>query len=402
MEIIFWFLIASIIFIYGGYGLFLFLFITNKKKPDLDTELLKKEDPPTVSLIIAAYNEEDFIREKIENSMSLRYPENRLKIMVVSDGSTDQTTSIVKKFANVESLFQPERRGKIHAISRAMTKNNSDLTIFTDANCILNKNAIWNIVKHFEDKKVGAVSGEKRIRINKTSKSNAHGEGLYWKIESFLKKIDYSFYSVVGAAGELFAIRTNLYEPIEEDSILDDFMITLNINIKGFRTAYAPDAYAIENASSKIEEEFKRKVRIASGGFQSVQRLFRRINPFLLPKFAFLFYVHRVSRWYFAPFALIGIFMTNLYLVINGDLIYTILFLLQMLFYLLAYCGHVLRNYRQSIIKVSLVPYYFIFMHLAVLKGLWIYMRNQQSVKWERAKREVSSPSKVDPSVSTI
>ncbi len=400
MEIIFWFLIASIIFIYGGYGLVLSLFIKKRKKPDLSISLSKTQDLPTVSLIIAAYNEEDFIQEKIKNSLSLHYPANKLRIIIVSDGSTDQTTSIVKRFTNIESLFEPERKGKIHAINRAMKKNYSDLTIYTDANCILNKDAIRNIVKHFEDINVGAVAGEKRIRINKTSKSNAHGEGLYWKIESMLKKIDYSFYSVVGAAGELFAIRTNLYEPIAEDSILDDFMITLNINIKGFRTAYAPDAYAIENASSEIEEEFKRKVRIASGGFQSVHRLFKRINPLVLPKFAFLFYIHRVSRWYYAPFALIGIFMANLYLVINNHSIYSVLFVLQLFFYFLAFCGHILRNYSQSI-KGSLVPYYFTFMHIAVLKGLWIYIRKQQNVKWERAKREISSSIK-DPTVSTI
>ena len=399
MELAFWIISFSILFIYGGYGLCIWLY---NKAFGVKNDLFPTQHSPLpkVTLLIAAYNEEDYIAQKLENSLNLDYPSDKLEIVVVSDGSDDQTVEIVNQFKQVRSLYEPARNGKIHAIHRAMQFVESEITIFTDANCMLNKEAILNIAKHFQDSQVGAVSGEKRIHVRKESKSNAHGEGLYWKIESKLKTIDYQFHSVVGAAGELFAIRTDLYEPVPSDSILDDFAITLSINLRGYKTAYAPDAYAIEHASSEAGEEFKRKVRIAAGGWQMVNRLVWKMNPIKHPKLALIYYVHRASRWIYGPFALVAVFLINLALTFDGSILYKLLFGLQVIFYLVAILGHSWRN-KVLPLKGILVPYYLTFMNVAVVAGFFRFLRNKQDVRWDRAQRE-SSERLITDSVASI
>ena len=306
MEVIKLLIWVSLIFVFYSYlgyaiiGMGLF-----KRSGAKRIKELKQTDPdfePPVSLIVAVYNEEDVIKKKIENCLALNYPENKLKLVFVADGSTDQTVAIIKQFPGVELLYKNERQGKVAAINRAMSTMSTEYVIFCDANTFLNKDCIREIIKHYSDEKIGAVAGEKKVVAPATLKKPVKdGEGLYWKYESKLKKIDSDFYSVVGAAGELFSIRTKLFEPLRPEVLLDDFIISMNICKKGYRVIYEPKAYAMEAPSLTMKDELNRKIRISAGGFQSIVMLKDLLNIFKYGKLSFLYISHRVFRWVLCP-----------------------------------------------------------------------------------------------------
>ena len=239
------------------------------------------------------------------NTLELDYPKDNLKIYFVTDGSTDGTNDILKSYPGINVLFTPERKGKVAAINHAMEYVSTPFVIFCDANTFLNKACVKEIVKHYSYESTGAVAGEKKV-IDSSEKNSAagSGEGIYWKYESILKKLDASFYTVVGAAGELFSMRTNLYEPVDTDILLDDFMISMNICKKGYRVMYEPAAFAMEAPSISIREEQKRKIRISAGGFQSIYLLKDLLNIFKYGKLSFQYISHRVLRWAVCPFLL--------------------------------------------------------------------------------------------------
>ena len=395
MEIIFWISLISLVFIYILYAPILYVFSVLGFNYRSKKNKIIFNQPPELSIIIAAYNEESVIEDKILNTLALNYPKSKMKVYVVSDGSTDNTNKLVKKHPDVQLLYKEERNGKIHALNRAMKFVKSEITVFTDANCFLNAEALKEIVKLYQDPEVGAVSGAKQIWVDFKSKANAQGEGLYWKIEFLLKDLDFKFYTVVGAPGELFSIRTELFESVQKDTILDDFAITLNINCKGYRTAFAPLSKAYEVASEDSSEEFKRKVRIATGGYQLFFRYLTKINPLKTPRLFYQYYFRRVSRWVIAPFALITVLASNVVLYFNNILIYQYLLVFQLTFYLLALGGYLVSR-KKLRFKSLLIPYYFTFMHLAVVKGFINYLRNKQNVKWDKIKRLKRSIAKED------
>ena len=244
-----------------------------------------------------------------------------------------------------------------------------------------------NICRHYHDPKVGAVSGEKRVSIADVADATA-GEGFYWKYESKLKKWDSELYSVVGAAGELFSVRTKLYEPVPPDTILDDFMISLRIAEKGYRIIYEAAAYATENGSENIQEELKRKIRIAAGGIQSIVRLKSLLNPFRNFVLCFQYVSHRVLRWTINPFMMVLAFVLNGIVAFQQPgVVYRVLFAMQVFFYTLALMGWLLEK-RQLRIKALFIPYYFCMMNYAVAAGIRRYLLGKQSVTWEKARRK--------------
>jgi cellulose synthase/poly-beta-1,6-N-acetylglucosamine synthase-like glycosyltransferase len=240
----------------------------------------------------------------MKNSLALEYPKDKLKILWVTDGSDDGTDQIVAQYPEAQVLHRPERNGKIGAMNRGMQYVKTPLVVFCDANTMLGKESIRRIVNLFKDETVGCVSGEKRILDKASDTASGAGEGIYWKYESQLKKWDYELHSVVGAAGELFGIRTDLFEPVHPEVILDDFIISLRMAKDGFVTAYAPEAYATEPPVNKIEHEIRRKIRISSGGIQSIIMLAPLLNPLPNPVLTFQYISHRVLRWTLTPFFL--------------------------------------------------------------------------------------------------
>lgn len=389
MVIIFWISIFLIVYTFVGYGFVLYLLVRLKrlfKKP-----FVFKTDAvlPSVTILIAAYNEQDTIEEKIQNTLQLSYPKELLQLIFITDGSSDETAARIRKYEQLTLLHQDQRAGKMAAIKRAIPYIEGEITVFTDANTFLNKEAINELVKHYQNPKVGAVAGEKRILVEETADASSAGEGFYWKYESKLKKWDYELYSNVGAAGELFSIRTALYEPVESDTIIDDHMIAMRIAEKGYVIAYEPDAYAMETASADVKEELKRKIRIAAGGIQSILRLKKAANPFHQPVFTFQYISHRVLRWTITPFLLLLVFVLNGIIAFSSPFgFYQLLFVLQILFYGLSLVGFYFEQ-KNIRIKALFIPYYFCVMNYAVLAGLLRYYNKNQSAAWEKSKRKV-------------
>ena len=388
MYILFWISLFFIIYTYVGYGILLYIILK------LKTIIKGKRNPvpigytPTLTFIVAAYNEAYCIREKIENTLSLEYPDDKIEFIFVTDGSTDDTPTIIKEYPRIRLLHKDGRSGKIAAVHRAMQEVKTDIVVFTDANTMVNNQALLLMSRHYSDPSVGAIAGEKRVQIDETADATA-GEGFYWKYESKLKKWDSELYSVVGAAGELFSIRTNLYEPVEPDTILDDFMISMNIARKGYRIIYEPDAYAMEKASADTAEELKRKIRISAGGVQSTIRLKSLLLPFKQPVLSFEYISHRILRWVLTPYLMILVFILNMLFVIQVGWfgLYGFLFVAQILFYGSALLGRILEA-KQMKIKIFFIPYYFCLMNYAVIAGMFRYVLGEQSVLWEKAKRK--------------
>ncbi|WEK21229.1 MAG: glycosyltransferase family 2 protein [Candidatus Pedobacter colombiensis] len=389
MVVAFWICLSLIVYTFVGYGLILFILVKIKRLFTKAVDFITNIDLlPTVTLVIAAYNEEDLISEKITNSLQLNYPKDRIKILFVTDGSNDKTPEKVRACPGIILLHQDLRAGKMAAIKRAIPFVASEIIVFTDANTFLNEDAILELVKHYQNPKVGAVAGEKRILVGDKADASSAGEGFYWKYESLLKKLDYELYSNVGAAGELFSIRTALYQPVESDTIIDDHMIAMRIAENGYVIAYEANAYAMETASANTKEELKRKIRIAAGGIQSILRLKRAANPFYYPILTFQYISHRVLRWTIIPILLIVAFVLNALIVLEGASgVYGVLFTGQVLFYLLSLAGLFFES-RNIRIKAFFIPYYFCIMNYAVVAGIIKYFRNNQSAAWEKSKRK--------------
>jgi poly-beta-1,6-N-acetyl-D-glucosamine synthase len=385
--------ITIIAYTYLGYGLVILLL--SKLRGRRHTPSSQPENLlPEVTILVAAFNEEQFIENKIKNTLALDYPHEKLSVIFVTDGSTDKTPDIIKKFHAVKLFHEPQRKGKIHAVNRVMKFVKTPIVIFSDANTILNVEAIKNIVRHYQDPNIGGVAGEKRIFNQNEDNASGAGEGFYWKYESFLKRKDFEVHSAVGAAGELFSIRTELFEEPDPNTIIEDFVLSLGITAKGYRFAYEPDAYAMETASANVKEEWKRKVRICAGGFQAIARLKTLLNPFKHGILSFQYISHRVLRWTLAPLFLPIVLLCNFFLAIDGHWIFKLMFAAQVGFYLLAFLGYLLRDKRISI-KGFFVPYYFTVMNLSVFAGFARHIKGKQSVVWERAERASIQPQSV-------
>jgi cellulose synthase/poly-beta-1,6-N-acetylglucosamine synthase-like glycosyltransferase len=395
-ELFFWVCIGLVVYTYIGYGIVAWLFVKIRKA--LGLTFKKYNDPtflPKVTLVVPAYNEMSCVEAKVKNTFGLDYPTEKLNVLFVTEGSNDGTSEYIEslqtKYANLKMIGGDTRRGKIEAMNIAMKTIHTPIVIFTDANTTLNQLVIKNIVRHFQDPKVGAVAGEKRIQTEGSEAAAGAGEGLYWKYESFLKKLDTELYSVVGAAGELFAVRTDLFEHVEKDTLLDDFIISLRIAANGFRVIYEPDAYASERPSFSIQDEMKRKIRIAAGGFQAIARLGFLWNIFRYGLLSFQYVSHRAMRWAVAPFCLPLLVLINAVLLFTGSVLldeyaYHFSMIAQIAFYALALLGYNLEN-KKIRVKILFVPYYFSFMNYCAIKGYFRYRNGLTSGIWEKVKR---------------
>jgi biofilm PGA synthesis N-glycosyltransferase PgaC len=391
MKTLFILSMAIIFYTFIGYGILLFLIIKFKQLiyGKKIVQQVQSSNLPSCTVIVAAYNEEDFIAEKIANTLSLEYPADRIKYIFVTDGSSDGTPDIVKQYPEISLLHQSGRHGKTHAVHRAIRQVETDIMVFTDANTLLNKNALIEICKHYEDPLIGAVAGEKRIHIDEAADATA-AEGFYWKYESKLKMWDSELYSVMGAAGELFSVRKELFELVPPGIVLDDFMISMRIVERGYRIAYEPKAYATETTSATIQDELKRKIRNAAGGIQLVLYFKNLFNVFKFPVVSFQYISHRVLRWTITPFLLILAFVLNMVIVMEGSSVfYSVLALLQVLFYTLAVMGWIMES-KQVRIKLLFIPYYFCMMNYAVIAGLFRFFNSGQNVVWDKAERKLA------------
>nr|WP_302829975.1 glycosyltransferase family 2 protein [uncultured Bacteroides sp.] len=391
-EIIFWISLFIVFYTYLGYGILLYILVRIKEcfRKTVVPPMPADNSSPDLTLFIAAYNEEAVVDEKMRNSLELDYPADKLHIFWVTDGSNDRTNKLLAKWPQATVIYQPERQGKTAALNRGMQFVKTPLVVFTDANTHINREALREIVRAFTNPKVGCVAGEKRIAVQAKDNAASGGEGIYWKYESTLKKLDSRLYSAAGAAGELFAIRSELFEKMDTDTLLDDFILSLRIVMRGYTIAYCADAYATESGSADMREEEKRKVRIAAGGLQSIWRLCPLLNPFRYGIFSFQYVSHRVLRWSLTPILLFLLLPLNTILIFTTDspLFYAVIWLLQALFYLMGSWGYYLST-KHIKNKILFIPYYFLFMNVNVIRGI-NYLRKRKgnaSGAWEKARR---------------
>ena len=392
LEILFWALLALIFYAYIGYGILLYLLIKlGLGRRQQKTGAGSESELPSVVFIIAAYNEQDVIGGKIRNTAALEYPSDRFRICVIADGSDDDTVKIAQGFPGIQVLHVPERKGKAAAMNRSLKyAADADVLVFSDANTLLDSGALKKMLRHYADPRVGAVSGEKKVMSGEGGMVQAEGESIYWRYESLLKKWDSQYYTVVGAAGELFSLRRSLYTSIPESAILDDFFLSLKVCEQGFVVMYEPEAVAMESASSSIKDEKKRKARISAGAFQAIGQFTRLLIPYPDPRLTFQYVSHRLMRWVVCPFALPVVLLLNFYLVATGTgdrMLYGTLLVGQCLFYLMAVVGWLMSVRQKYRIKIFYIPFYFLFMNYSVWIGLYRYLTHSQSSVWDKAKR---------------
>jgi len=383
-KVVFWLLIFGVCYTYILYGVILYIFSTPASKYIDSTE----NDLPTVIHIIAAFNEAEIIETKIQNALQLNYPKHKLKTVIIADGSTDATVERIKQYADITLLFEPQRKGKMAAINRAVEFcKDGDILVFSDANTMLNQDAFINIMRHFFDPIVGGVAAEKKVLAEK--RGIVRGEGIYWMYESGLKKLEADFHSVIGAAGELFSVRRKLFKPLPENIILDDLMISLNICRKGYLVRYEPAAFALESPSLTLADERIRKIRISAGAFQALGMTTDLLNPFKFGKISFQYWSHRILRWVFCPIAIPLIFILNSFILTReGGYIFQLLYILQIIFYSLALIGWGMTTFKKPVRNIFYIPFYAIFMQIAIWKGFLVNLSGNASPLWQKVNRQ--------------
>jgi len=352
--------VSLVLYSFLGYPVLVWLVGRFRARP-----VRKEPITPTVTLLVCAYNEESVIQRKLENCLGLDYPSSRLQIAVVTDGSDDKTATIVSSYGDrgVQLHHQSQRQGKAVAITRVMPLLHGEIVVFTDANVMLARDALRLLVRAFADPAVGGVAGEKR--------AVGVGEGLYWRYESHLKRCDSNLGSVMGAAGELFAIRRNLFTPLLPDTLLDDFVLSMRLVEEGWRVTYEPEAWAQEEASLALAAHWERRARNTAGGLQAISRLPSMLRPDRAC-LAWQYYSHRVLRWAVAPVLLPIAFIFNLLLL--GTPLYQATLLLQTGLYGLGLVGYVL--YRLGVqAGLPYVVLYFCMSNGAALAGTWRHLR---------------------------
>lgn len=383
----FWISLGVLVYCYLGYGLLLLLVNNIRVLFRRERHYIVHELPP-VTLVITVYNEEAILKQKITNSLAIDYPKDKLQIIFVTDGSNDHSVELIKEYPAFQLLHQDNRCGKYAAIKRAMRHITTPIVVFSDANSMLNPECLKKIITHYESPRVGGVAGEKKIFRNNYESVVGEAEGIYWQYESFMKKMDAEFYTVAGAAGELFSIRTDLFRELNDEIILDDFVISMQVCLQGYKMEYEPDAFATESPSASLSEEEKRKTRISAGAYQSIGYLTECLNIFKYPKLSFQYISRRLLRWIFCPAALVYLLISNIIIVSNlGNDFYKSFLLIQTLFYGFAFFGWLfVRAGKRA--GLFTIPFYFVFMNYCLVKGFIKFARGKQSVLWEKSLRQ--------------
>jgi cellulose synthase/poly-beta-1,6-N-acetylglucosamine synthase-like glycosyltransferase len=384
-EIVFWFSLALVVYVYAGYPLLL-AFLA-RLFPQQDS---RKDLPlPRASLLISAFNEKQVISDKIENALNLEYPSGQLEILVISDCSDDGTDEVVAGYSSkgVRLVRQTQRLGKTAGLNLAIPQATGDILVFSDANAMYQADAIHRLVEHFSDSKVGYVVGNARYVESLGQPDSAEAEGLYWKLETWLKAKESAFGSVVGGDGAIYAIRRQLFTPLQPTDI-NDFLNPLQIIVFGYRGVYESAAVCFEEAGESFEKEFRRKVRIISRSLNAVRRAPQVLLPWVQPRHWFSLLSHKVFRWV-VPLFLITILLSDV-LLFDRPFFRIVLFL-QILFYILAVVGWILQK-RGNSIKPFYIPYYFTLMNLASLLGIGKFLTGSLSPTWQTIRQPAPPP----------
>jgi cellulose synthase/poly-beta-1,6-N-acetylglucosamine synthase-like glycosyltransferase len=376
--------VALIGFVYVGYPILMFLLSRLYGHP-----VFRATIKPRVSMIIAARNEEDSIAGKLENALSLDYPEDKLEIVVASDDSTDRTDEIVRSFAGRGVILQrqEERQGKTRAQHRAVSVSNGEILIFSDATTIYEPDVVNKIVRNFADPRVGCVAGQ---LVYLADKSSAVGTGCrsYWGYEKQLKEWESSFNSLIGVSGCLYAVRRSCHAKLASDMI-DDFVIATEIHLQGLRTVYEPEAISKEDTNHRTKDEIRMRVRVIE---QTMNALYNYREILKLRKhgqFAFQLLCHKVLR-YFVPVLLLVALISN-WFAWHDDNIWKYTFILQAAGYTTAIAGWIGDRLRVKMGPIAL-PYYFVLVNIATAAAFIKFMRGEAHVIWEPVRDTRQQP----------
>lgn len=367
-KIIFWTSLSIVLYTYIGYPLLLFFWTKLQKN------IVKKGSiEPSVSIIIPAYNEEKIIAQKIENCLGLNYPPDKLEIIVMSDGSTDRTDDIVVRYREKGVILKrlDKRSGKIVVLNKSVPEARGEIVVLCDANTIFRPDAIRMLIRNFYDESVGAVSGD--VRLLNEDVRFGKSEGLYYKLERFIQTKESQLHSIIGVDGGMYALRKKLYKSSSNNIILDDFVISMEVINQGFRVIYEPEAVATEKSPPSPKEEFRRRIRVAAGCFQT---LFQRegVPSLSSPIIIFEYISHKLLRW-IVPFLLIFLFWSNLLLI--SITFYRWILFLQVCLYFSALIGSKIH------LKIFSLPFYFCLTNMAIIMGFLKALIGKQSAKWE-------------------
>ncbi|MBU3021759.1 glycosyltransferase family 2 protein [Aestuariibacter sp. A3R04] len=391
-EVLFWVSVFIITYTYFIYPVLLII-ASSLTQAVRDTRFVLKKasrrkansDIPSVTVVIAAYNEEKCIRERVENLLSLEYPREKLTILIGSDGSNDDTNTILSDFQSYPQmqihLFE-ENRGKINVLNDLLTRVDTPICVFSDANTFFDKDAVQRLVADFRHDDVGAVCGELEL-VDPFSGKNK--DSLYWKYEQVLKFHENRINGMLGANGAIYAIRTELYRPLPSDTIIDDFCVFMNIAKMGYRLTYNPEARAKEEIAPNLVEEASRRIRIGAGNYQAMSRLTWALNP-LIGARCFSYISHKVMRW-FVPHCMLLALLSNVVLSFySGG--YALLLAAQILFYGLFTVGA--RSTRDMTGKLGAVINlitFFVSMNISLGRGFVRFLTTRQTATWERTAR---------------
>lgn len=378
MQAVFWIAIGIVAYVYFGYPALLFILSRVSRPKPVNQSDIK----PPVTLLIAAYNEGKVIGKKLKNSLGLQYPRDLLEIVVAVDGATDETDEIVKGFSGqgIKHFRYDQRRGKSAVLNDTVPRTGGEVIVFSDANATYADDAIIKLVRNFADPEVGCVCGEVKF-VNTADSAVSSGEGLYWRYESMIKKKEMELGSVLMGAGTIYAVRKNLYRPVEP-YLEDDFVVPLRIASGGSRVVYEPEALAFEKTSTTMRDEFGRKTRIIAQDSRAYLKLKGMLAPFR-PRLAWQVFSHKFLRWLVPVFLLIAL-VASLLLAVSGSLFYAGLLGLQILFYLLAIIGLLLQITGNKT-RIFYVPFYFCMVNGAALIGLGRLLFGKKFTTWQPA-----------------
>jgi len=390
MEIIFWISVGIILYTYFIYPIVLsicsgihqvkkdaqYLFNRNQRRTK------NIDDLPNVSIIIAAYNEESCIEERIKNLLLLDYPSEKINIHIGSDGSSDGTNSILSNYSadNYHAHLFEQNRGKMSVLNDLVQLCNDEIIVFSDANTHFQTDVIKKLVRHFADEKMGVVCGELHL-VDGASGDNM--DSIYWRYEQVLKFHESRLGALLGANGAIYAIRKSLFEPLPANTIVDDFQIAMNISRNKYTTHYDPEAVAIEEVAPNLKAEAGRRVRIGLGNYQAFFKMSWALNPLL--GWRFIAYIsHKVFRW-FVPHMMILALLTNLML--WDQPIYQLILLLQVTFYGIAVYGLYQESKGRKSSGLITLMSFFLSMNIALLKGFIRYFTSNVQGTWQRTTR---------------
>ena len=390
IDIAYWFSFLALLYTYLGYYLVIFILTAFKRNSKKNTGI-SSQPLPHIGLVVPAYNEEKIIEEKIVNCLDLDYPKDRLTILIITDGSEDESPGLVKQMISTADhpifhLHQSKRNGKAHAMNRSVSWFNSSKTppeflVFTDANSMLVKECISELIADFQDTSVGLVSGNKVVRS--VDDLQASTEGSYWRYESSLKRMEDKLNTVIGVVGEIFAIRLDLYDEIPVETVTEDLYISLKLAQRGYKTSFAIDAKGIEYSDGRLSTEFERRSRIAAGGFQVIYTTPELLNPLVHPLLSWQFVSHRVCRWVLSPIAFMIWVIVNLYILyFPVETWHSTAANITCLFLIAAMSGSFF-SLRHPLFQL---PAYFVMIQIAMINGFLRYTTGRQKVTWNKVR----------------